>query len=108
VSAAPSNPALKEIDDPEFTMTKGEWEDLQLRFGVTLDGELTASLTPEQEAEIANENAEAVRTALSTLILRHPVEFHELLAFERAKRNITMQVSSEFADYLAIAEKNSK
>lgn len=97
-------------NDPEYTMTKSEWEEMQLKFDITLDGRIT-SLTDEEradlEAEIGTLNADAIKKAISGLILRHPVEFHALLRHEREKHNITMQVNSEFVKALAIAGKNA-
>lgn len=101
---------MQRDDDPEYTQTKREWEELQLRFDITLDGAFTSLTDDEREtltAEVTALNTESIKKALSRLILNHPVEFHDLLRTEREKRGITLQLDSEFIKTLAIAERNA-
>lgn len=101
---------MQKDDDPEYTQTKREWEELQLRFDITLDGNFTSLTDEEREtltAEVDGLNKASIKKALSRLIVNHPVEFHDLLRTERERRGITMQIESDFLETLAIAERNA-
>ena len=92
----------------ESTMTKGQYD--QIRFDVQLDGSFAVLSDEERadlEAEINGLNLEAAHAALYNLVLRHPVEFHDLLREQREARNLNHQLRSTFSDLLAIAERNA-
>src|SRR5690606_37661990 len=97
-------------DDPEFAINKAQYDSMQQAFDIALDGSFV-SLSDEEraelEAEVAALNQESVNSALSTLILRHPTEFHELLREQRDARGISDQLRSDYSDMIVIAERNA-
>lgn len=100
----------EEKDDPEFAITKQQYDSMQQAFDIALDGSFVTLSDEERktlEAEVAALNQESVNSALSTLILRHPTEFHELLREQRDARGISQQLRSEFSDMIVIAERNA-
>ena len=84
------NVATKDIDDPEHTQTKEEWEKMQTRLDIINDT-LTA-LTDEQLTErrfvMEGLSREATFAAIVQIIERHPVEFEELLYAEKISRGV--------------------
>lgn len=94
----------KPMNDPEYTPTRREWEELQMRFDVTLDGSLQVLSDEERaelEARISVLNQDAVKSAIMLLINRHPVEFENLLYAERESRDIHTKVESRFGKLAA-------
>jgi hypothetical protein len=95
--------------EPEYTPTKSEWEDLQMRFDITPDG--LQILTDEERADLEASrlelNLESVKAAISTLIERHPVEFEVLVREERVARNIHTETPQtemgEYVEFLGIS-----
>ncbi len=87
------NPATKDIDDPEYTQTKQEWEDLQMSLEVVED--TLVALSPEEKNLLMERvnllNREAVENSISELISRHPMEFEQILYSERVRRNIPVE-----------------
>lgn len=95
-------------DTEDITFTKDQYD--QIRFDVQLDGSFAVLSDEERadlEAEINGLNQDAARAALYNLVLRHPVEFHDLLREQREARHLNHQLRSTFSDLLAIAERNA-
>lgn len=96
-------------EDPEYTMTKTEWQDTQLRFEVTSEGlqALTEEETAALQAERIRTDQEAVQAALVALLKRHPVEFEGLLRVERQNRLLRGEVPTtglaSYVEFLGIS-----